>query len=234
MKKNGRNHLNIFLIFCFCVLCACSSSNRLREYDFRDHTVAAQILTEPAAEISTDSFTWIDRHDPIGSILRVGTTIYKEVETARFASRLDSALQLVDVPEEIKLRTMDKTTRVMHYQPLDDTKNADYLWDIDLRHYGIDAESWNSAVLFKIDVKVTLIDNKNTIPIWKAHIKEKQPASSVFFGIGPVTDNIFTAVALAKLSTEEIAVGLESLADYAAGRIVKKLQKDLLKAREPE
>ena len=82
-----------------------------------------------------------------------------------------------------------------------------------------------------MDVEVQLLDNRRGVRIWKARVKERQPITRTFFGLGKATGDVITAVALAKLSVEELVEGFEHLADYTADRITRKLRDDLVKAR---
>ena len=221
----------VFVAVPFVVTAGCGSSNLLREYEFETRTAAALMAIPPRPEVFTHSFVGIDERDPMRSAIRLGTTIVKEMEAQRAEARLDSAMELVDVPEQIRARTLERCSTYLHYRPTEDSKNADFLFDMNIRHYGIDAKSWSASVHFKIDVEVRLLDNKRGMRIWKARVKEEQPITQRIFGLGRATGDVITAVALSNLSVEELVQGFEHLADYTADRIARKLQNDFAKAR---
>ena len=233
MKNHIAKIVQCTLIFGLSLaLIECGSSNRLREYDFRDFTAAAVVSAPPGPEVFTNSFIFLDKDDPIGSALRLGTTIAKEVQAGKAQARLDSAMQQVDIPERIRGRVLQRSSTYLHYDPTDDYRDSDFLFDIYIREYGIDAKSWDSRVYFKIDVKVHLIDNGTGMEIWEAHVEERKPLSQSIFGwSGSPTDNIITAVALSSLSVKEMAIGFQNLADYTADRVAQKLQEDFEKSR---
>jgi len=220
---------------CVAVLIAmaagCGSSNRLREYEFGDRTAAALMAVPPLPEVSTHSFVGIDAKDPVGSVIRISTTIAKEIEAHRAEARLDSAMTGVDVPERIRVRTLERCSKYLHYRPTEDTQDADFLFDMRIRHYGIDAGSWRASVHFKMDAEVQLLDNRRGVRVWKTRVKERLPITQGIFGLGGATGDVITAVVLAKLSVEELVRGFEHLADYTADRIARKLQHDFAEAR---
>jgi len=219
------------VIILLLTLTMCGSSNRLREYEFRGQTAAAMMAVPPLPEVFTDSFIGIDRGDPIGSVLRIGTTIAKSVEVHNTQARLDSAMEQVDVPDRITNRILRRCSRYLDYRPVLDTEDADFLFVIDIQKYGVDAKSWNASVYFRIDVKVQLIDNRRSVEVWKKRVKEKQPVSREMFGLGDATGDIITAVALSRLTVDDMVTGFEHLADYTADRVIERLHDDFVEAR---
>ncbi|KPK96256.1 hypothetical protein AMJ80_00990 [bacterium SM23_31] len=234
MKNYFTKTIQWALIFGFCmILIECGASNRLREYEFRDLTAAAVISSPLRPEVFTDPSIYIDKDNPLGSFLRIGSTIAREFQAEKARARLDSAITLVDVPERIRNRTVESSSTYLHYRPIEDYHNSDFLFNIYIQNYGIDAQSWESDVYFQIEVKVHLLDNKTGAEIWKTSVKEREPLSRKIFDSGSYTaDNVFTAIALSSLSVEEMSKGFQYLADYTADQITKKLQKDFAKSRE--
>lgn len=214
-------------------LIGCGSSNRLGEYEFRDFTAAAVISAPLRPEVFTDPSIYVDRDNPIGSILSIGSTLAKEIQAERARARLDSAMTLVDVPERIRNGTVQNCSRYLHYRPIEDYHNSDFLFDIYIETFGIDAKSWESNVYFQMEVKVHLLDNETGAEIWKTSLKEREPISQGIFDSGSYTaDNVLTAIALSKLSVEKMAEGFQYFADYTADHIARKLQKDFVKSRK--
>ena len=209
----------------------CGSSNRLMEYDFKDRTVGAMMALPPPPEVFTDSFWMVDAGNILETAIRIGTTIAKEVEVQKTREKMDNAISEVDVPERIRERTLDRCATYLRYRPVNNPDNADFLFDMHIQNYGIDAKSWDASVYFKIDVKVFLIDNQKTIEVWKRRVKERIPITSSFFGLPYAAGNVITAVSLSNLSEEDMIEGFEHMADFTADRIARKLQEDFVKAR---
>jgi hypothetical protein len=229
----GRNlHWAIIIGLCITIF-DCGSSNRLREYRFSNNSAAAIVSAPPAPEVFTESFFDVDSQDLLGSVLRLGGNIAKEIEAAEARARLDSAMQLVDVPDRIRIRTLERGSKYMHYRSIDDEDAADFLFDIFINHYGIEAKSWDAGVYFEVDLHVYLLDNETGLEIWKKHFKERQPISRTsFLADETAAEDVVTAVVLAGLSVEEMARGFKRLADYTADRITQKLRKDFQKSRQ--
>ena len=137
----------------------------------------------------------------------------------------------VDVPERIRGQVLESCSSYLHYQPIDEAKDADFLFDMYIKRYGIEAKSWSASVDFRIDVEVQLLDNERGVRVWKKRVKEHQPVTRAAFGFPTAAGDVFTAVSLSELTEEELARGFEHLADYAAGRITKKLKDNFVKAR---
>ena len=212
----------------------CGSSNRLREYEFNNTTAAARMAIPPRAQVFSQSFNNPDKGDIISTAINIGTSIAKGVEAAKAQKRLNAAMEQVDVPEHIRRRTLKRCSEYLHFQPINSTSNADFLYLMKIKKYGIEADSWDSSVYFKIDVRIRMVDNKKNIEVWKRTVKENQLISSEVFGLGGTVGNVINAVALSQLSEEEMIVGFTHLAEFVANRIAERIQDDYIKAYSNE
>lgn len=219
------------LILSGLLLLAACSSNKLREYDLRESEIAARTFLPPAAGVHTDADVYINKEDPIGTILSIGGTVAKEIEAAKARARLDSAMMRVDIPAIVEEEVLLQAAELLNSRPINEINAADFVLNIDFKEYGIDAKSWVGGVHFIIDTRVDLIDQKQGRRIWKKHIEEREPLSPGVFGLGSV-NKVLDAVALSELTVEEIAAGLENLAHYTAERIARRLYDDFVKSRE--
>ncbi len=213
-------------------LSVCCSMNKLQGYQFRKHTASALLAYSPPPEIFTDDWSNVDFSNPIKAAIGIGTGIAKEVEVAKTRAKLDSSMRMVDIPETVRIETLERGSRYLHYQPVEDTDNSDYLFDIMIRHYGIDAKSWSASVYFKMEAKIILYDNKKNTIIWKRRFDERFPVSREVFGLSNTAGDIFTVFSLSKLTSDQIAHGLENLAIYTSDQIIHKLQKDFVKKNQ--
>jgi hypothetical protein len=233
MKKTA---IRVILALCgstlILTLSMCCSMNRLQGYEFREHTVSALSAHPRPPEIFTDDWTNVDFSNPVEAIIGIGTGIAKEVEVAKTRAKLDSAMGMVDIPEIIRMETLERGAQYLHYLSTEDTENSDYLFDIIIRHYGIDAKSWSASVYFKMDAKITLLDNRKGTEVWRRCFNERFPVSREVFGLPDVAGNVITAVSLSQLTVEQIAIGLENLAVHTSDRMIHKLQRDLAKKNQ--
>ena len=214
------------------IVLQCGSVNKLKGYDFYDRTAAARMALPPRAEVFTDEYVDVQGDNPIEAIIRAGTTVAKEIEAHKVQGRLDSVMLVVDIPEIIRERTLQQCGKYLQYRPVDDTKSADYIFDMDIKKYGIDAKSWNADVHFKLDIEIKIIDNKKDMLIWKRTFREKQAVTSATFDLHESAGDVITAVALSKLSVEELESGFEYLSSYVADRVAKKLYDQYLETIE--
>ncbi len=215
-------------------LLQCGSSNRLREYEFRSKTAAARMSAPPRAQVFSESFFNPGSGDIVSAAINLGTSIVKGVEAAKAQKRLNAAMEQVDVPEHIRRQTLKRCAEYLHFQPINSTSDADFLYLMKIKKYGIEADSWNSSVYFKIDVRIKLIDNKKNIEVWKRTVRENQLISGEAFGLGDAVGNVVSAVALSQLTEEEMIVGFSHLAEYVADRIAERIQNDYIKAHSKE
>lgn len=232
-NREGTMKKVFLLVFCCSFLFSCSS-NKLHQYQYEDRTAAAHMAYPPHPEVFTESWVGINPDDPVGTIINLGTTVAKDVQAAKAQAKMEQALEQVDVSEIIRRRTLAQCSKFMHYRPIDSEQRADYVFDLEIRKYGIDANSWTSRTSFKIEARVVLRHNRSGIQIWKKKIKEDRPISPSVFGLGDSGDNVLTALALSKLTVEQIATGFDHLARYTADRIADKLRDDLAEARSKE
>jgi hypothetical protein len=215
-------------------LLGCGSSNRLKDYTFRELTAAA-VMDAPRPEVFTASFIDIDADDLFASVLHAGTALVKEITAGQAQARLDSAMIQVDVPRRVQERTLQRCSEYLHLWPVHDADGSDFLFDMYIESYGIDAESWDAGVSFQIDLKVSLLDNSTGLEIWKTRVKEKQLLSRSHFYIDSyAAGNVITAIALSQLSTEDMAAGFQQLAEDTADRLARKLRQDYARSREKE
>lgn len=213
------------------LLAACVTMNRLDEFRFEDRTVAAIILSPPRAEVFTISAFWIDTQDPVGSALRIGSGLIKEAEARMAQERMERALETVDLAEIIRARTLQAGAEVLRCRTIDDADQADFLFDIEIREYGIDAQSGEAGLSFRMNVQVVLFSTKERSMVWRRQIRENVPISPAVFGMGESAGNVMTVLVLSQLTEEKMAKGFENLAQEAGDCIASRLHKDFVKAR---
>lgn len=220
----------IFVIIVFLSSLQCGSSNRLREYELRDKPTAAIMITPPHAQVVTESVDDGKTGSLLGEVIKIGTTIARDIEAQKAQERLNSAMLRVDIPERIREETLQKSAEYLYFRPINESKEADFVFIMDIKKYGIEAKSWDSSVYFRMNVKVRLIDNKSNVEIWKKSFKEKHPVKDSMFHLGETAGNVITGVALSKLSKKEMIAGFSNLADYMANRIAEKIHQDFIDA----
>jgi hypothetical protein len=230
---NGRkNGIVVFLLFLVALFLGACSSNKLVEYDLREADIAARTFMPPRANVFTDANLNINPHDLVGTAISVGTTIARESEASKARARLDSAMTMVDVPAIIEEEVLFRAAELLNFRPVNEVKAADYVFNVRMERYGIDARSWDAGTFFVVKAKVELIDNKLQRRIWKRGMEAKEPLSPRIFGISTPIENVLDAVALSNLTVEEMSAGMEYLANFTADLIAEKLYNDYVKSRD--
>ncbi len=170
--------------------------------------------------------------DPVRDIVRVGARIVREAGAIAVQERLDAASELIDVGEVLEGDALERTARYLGADPVAEQRDADYLLEIIVVEYGIDAEAWDAAAQFYIEADATLLDEGTGTEIWRAEIEARDPIGPAVFGGPSAVRDIVTAATIADLSVQEIVDMLESLADFSARVITDQLRDDLRDARE--
>ncbi len=217
-------------IFSLLLLTACST-NRLHEYTLENTTAAAEMSPAPRAQVFSHTF-FAPSGNIVSALIEAGTNIAKEVEAQKAQRKLDSAMVQVDIPEIIRYRTLQKCSRHLEMRPVEKREQADFVYVMRIKKYGIEAESWTAQVQFLIDVNVRMIDNEKELKIWERNIHERMDITGSIFGFSERLGDVITAAALSKLTEEQMVEGFANLAEYAAGRVAERIYDDFLESRE--
>ncbi len=212
----------------------CSSSNRLREVDLTGRRVAimAAIPPQPRVQSGDPGEAAVNPYDPIGTAARVATAAAKYREAREAQARLDSAATMVDVADRIARRVLAQSANLTGFRPEPRPADADYHLDLQVVDYALVADSREGATYFAIEGHVRLLDAHSGRQMWTRRLREREVLDGSVFGLPAAVGNVVTARALARLTEEEMARGLERLADLTADRIVRRLREDYLGTRQ--
>ncbi|MEZ4697761.1 MAG: hypothetical protein R2832_15205 [Rhodothermales bacterium] len=228
------NHSVRFILLSFAavlLLSGCGSSNKLADYDYSGRTVAAVYEFPPYPEVLTGAYFPGHPKRPIHAVIRLGSRIAKEIEANDLREKLAEASDSVDVASLLSDRLLTRSARYLGADPVGDERDADFLLEVRVRDYGIDAEDWDAAAHFFVDAEVVLLERRTGHEIWRNRVKERDNITPAVFGPIPVR-NVVTAHAFSQLSVEEIGAALEGLSEYAADSIADHLRDGLRKARK--
>lgn len=214
------------------LLTACAS-NKLVEYDLREADIAARTFMPPRANVFTDLYNmYINPHDLVGSAMSIGTSVARESQASKARARLDSAMAMVDVPGIIEEEMLFRSAELLNFRPVNEVKLADFVFNVRMQKYGIDARGWEVGTYFIIESEIELIDNQQQRRIWKRKVEAREPLSPRVFGMSSSVENIMDAVTLSELTVDEMAKGMEYLANFAADLFAEKLYNDYVKSRD--
>ncbi len=216
------------------LVAACGPSHHLGEYDFHDSLLASVVDVPPYPEISTGPLVVDapkDERNPIETVqavLRAGSRVAREVAVRGAQDKLERAAEKVDMPAVIEDEALRRSTRILRADAGSE-RSADFVLQIVVRRYGIEAKDWDASAYYFINAEATLIDRSSERRIWKAKVKASAPMGPEVFGHAVVRD-VVTAAAVADLSEEDMALALQQLSEFSATEITNKLREDLLDA----
>ena len=211
-------------------LIGCKSTNYLADYTYEGRSLGAEYDFPPYPEIFTGAYFPNHPRKPIHAIVRIGSRLAKEIEAENLRVKLDSASQNVDVSLEISDRVLTRASRYLGAEPIADSRAADFLLEVRVRDYGIDATDWDAAASFFIDAELTLLDGRTGREIYRTRVRERDGITPAIFGSTSVR-NIVTAHAFSQLSVDELEIALLRLADYSADHLTDHLRNALRRAR---
>ncbi|TSA26342.1 hypothetical protein D4R71_04010 [bacterium] len=241
MNKNVKKSVRLVVaVLVLISLFACSTAyKKLIPYTFNNKTVAATVTSTPWGNVTTNSYFTISSgsdksssENLFNTLVNIGSTIVNSIEAGKTQAKLDSAMKDVNVAEIIETQTLQQCSNILHFNPIKDTRSADFLFSITINSYGISANSWASSVNFNMDVTLKIYDNHTSALIWETDVSESRPVSSSFFLTGSTAvGNVLTAVQLSQLTKDQMKNGFVHMAEYSANKLVEKLQKDYAKSR---
>lgn len=214
------------------VATGCSSSNRLRDVslDGRRVAVTAAIPPHPRVQAGSPAESRISVFDPIGSAVRVGTSLDKRRQARRAQARLDSVVTHVDVADRIARQVLSRSASALRFAPAGRPDEADFVLDLRVADYALVADSFEGATFFVLLGEMRLLDGPREV--WRLRIEEREVLDRTLFGLPASVGNVITGRALATLSADEMETGLLRLADATAERVAERFRRDYLDSRD--
>lgn len=210
-------------------LAGCAGHHHLAEYDFAGRTLAVTYFPAPAPQLLTGRIP-VDAQDPVGTLVRAGAGIAQEVEGRRARARLDSAATRLDLSAHMADRTLERAAVYLGARPVKERSDGEFLLEVDLRSYGIDARR-EPASLF-VDAEVVLLDAATGREIWDEDVRTRDALGPGLESGGVLPPEAVTAGALSTLSVDDYERLLGRLADYAADAITRRLRTKLRDVRD--
>jgi hypothetical protein len=211
--------------------CGGGGGHQLGEYAFTSRSIAAADYPTPGPELRTGSYRVPGGGDAIQVVADAGSRIAIEVEGRRARVRLDSASQLVDVRTRLAGRTLERSARYLGAEPSDDRATSDYLLEIFVRGFGVDARDERSVRVF-MKTEAVLIERRTGHEIWSVDVDSHDRLTPRIDGSrSPVPAGAVTSGILASLSVDDMHRALAGLTDFTADYIADELRQDLRKLR---
>ena len=209
---------------------ACASTGRLREYDFRDRSVAVVAIVPPRPYVDTGSDVDLTDRSAVGALLKIGTTVYRESQAGKLRARLDSASVGVDLADRIAGGVLERSARYLGANAIENSREADFHIEVQVEEYGVDARQWENGAWFHLEARLLLLDRDGR-EIWEGRVDQNEQVTTSWFNVGSTGADIVTGSALGQLTVEEVTLALNAIADHSAFRLTEKLREVLEKAR---
>lgn len=232
MKHSVRPFLQVaYLVLGALLLASCATVNHLDRYSIENATIAANLRVPPEPRLNVSYSVVFDSNNPIGTALSIGSNIAVAAQASQVKERMREALMSVDVPRIVLDETYSAASKALDARRVSRKYQADYLLDIEVRQYGIRADSPRGAVRLYMRMTARLYHNRSGELVWRRNASFEEHASPRMFGFGHIIGNVVTASALSELSTQAIADGFEQLALQSSRTLARKLERDLYRAR---
>ncbi|HEY8833084.1 MAG TPA: hypothetical protein VIM21_11340 [Gemmatimonadaceae bacterium] len=209
---------------------ACGGGHHLAEYPFASRTLAVVYIAPPAPELLTSYYDLRSSQNPVEAVVRAGADVAREREGRRANARLDSATTRVDIPTVLAQRTLARASRYLGTRPVTDENQADYLMEVRMERFGINAKADEAAYLFTF-AEAVLIDRRTGREIWNVNIHGRDRLTPYVESDSRIPGSVITASTLGSVSVADFQNALNQLMDSSSNLITNELRAALRDVR---
>lgn len=208
----------------------CGGGHHLAEYPFASRTLAVVYVAPPAPELLTSYYDLRNSQNPVEAVVRAGADVAREREGRRANARLDSATTRVNIPAVLAQRTLERASRYLGTRPVTDENQADYLMEVRMSRFGINAKADEAAYLFTF-AEAVLIDRRTGREIWNVNIHGRDRLTPYIESDSRIPGSIITASTLGSVSVADFQNALNQLMDSSSNLITNELRAALRDVR---
>jgi hypothetical protein len=210
---------------------ACGANHHLRDYQFSNHSMALVYIEPPAPALLTGGYGITSASSAVDAVIRAGTGAVKEVEARRASVRLDSATTRVDVAARLADETLARASRYLGVRPVPEGSDADFLLEVRMRSFGIDARGHDAAYLYT-NAEAVLLDRRTGREIWSVEVEGNDRLTPQVDGTERGPAAIITAGTLSRMSVADFQHALAQLVSFSSTLITDELRSSLREARK--
>jgi len=212
---------------------ACAGHHHLGEYTFTERSMAVVVVSPPAPGLLIGGYNLRADDNPVSTVLRAGTVAAKDVEARRARARLDSATARVGATGDLAQRTLERTSRYLGTRPVTGTNDADFLLEVRMKSFGLDARGQSSAYLYT-NAEAVLLDRRSGREIWNVavHGTDRLTPRVRNAGAVPGAGAIIAAGSLATMSVADFQDALQQLAELSSNVVADELRSALRDVRK--
>jgi hypothetical protein len=208
----------------------CGGGHHLAEYPFASRTLAVVYVAPPSPVLLTSYYDLTNSQNPVEAVVRAGADVAREREGRRASARLDSATSRIDIPAVLAQRTLQRASRYLGTRPITDENQADYLMEVRMERFGINAKADEAAYLFTY-AEAVLIDRRTGREIWNINIHGRDRLTPYVRSTSPIPGSVITASTLGSVSVADFQGALNQLMDYSSNLITDELRAALRDVR---
>ena len=208
----------------------CGGGHHLAEYPFASRTLAVVYVAPPAPELLTSYYDLRNSQNPVEAVVRAGADVAREREGRRANARLDSATTRVNSPAVLAQRTLERASRYLGTRPVTDENQADYLMEVRMSRFGINAKADEAAYLFTF-AEAVLIDRRTGREIWNVNIHGRDRLTPYIVSDSRIPGSVITASTLGSVSVADFQNALNQLMDSSSNLITNELRAALRDVR---
>jgi hypothetical protein len=202
----------------------------LDEYSFANRTMTSISLSQPAPGLLTSGYNIRDDQSITETVIQAGTTVAQNTSARRVRNRLDSAAARMNLSDDLAQRTLERTARYLGVRPVRREGDADYLLEIRIRSFGLDARRSTGATLYT-NAEAVLLDRRSGREIWNVIVHGTDGLVPRVRGADGIPGAIVTAGSLQTLSVADFENALDQLITLSSNVIADELRAALRDVR---
>lgn len=212
-------------------LVSCGGGHHLAEYPFSSRTLAVIYIAPPSPELLTSYYDLTSSQNALEAVVRAGADVAREKEGRRANARLDSASSRIDIPGVLAQRTLQRASRYLGTRPINDESQADYLMEVRMERFGINAKADEAAYLFTF-AEAVLLERRTGREIWNVNVHGRDRLTPYVQSSNRIPGSVITASTLGSVSVADFQGALNQLMDYSSNLITDELRSALRDVRK--
>jgi hypothetical protein len=224
---------NTTLAACTSLLLAASACggarHHLDEYDFTNHSLGLVVLGTPAPGLITGGYD-LRSDDVVELAAKAGSKVVKDVAARRARARMDSASARMRLTDSLAKRALERSSRYLGVRPVSSAADADFLLEIHVRNFGLDASGSGTASLYT-NAEVVLLDRRTGREIWNVKVHGTDRLTPRAYGAGSVGGSIIAAGSLQAMTVSDFQDALDQLMTLSANVVADELRSALRDVR---
>jgi len=209
----------------------CGGRQHLADYQFSNRTLAVVYVEPPSPQLLHGYGDISGAQTALQTVMRAGGGVAKEVVARRATARLDSAADRADVPGHLAQRTLERASRYLGTRAVTTPDGADFVLEITMRSFGIDARSSTATYLFT-HAEAVLLDRDTGREIWSVKVRGSERLTPLVHGTDNIPSSVISAGTLSTVSVRDFQDALEQLVTYSSNLITAELRDKLRDVRD--